>query len=179
LQRGEGQSAQVCGRACKRSACVGCSGTIRDRSCQCRQGSYAIPVRNHGISRSRRWHGQRYDAARNAIAKCAASDDDRRNWWSTDYMSAKAANSFAVRRTLRMRSRYEVSNNPYLFGICNSNADDLIGAGPTLQVQTTNAAYNREVETAWAEWCAEVELAEKIRTCKLANPLYSHSPIPV
>jgi len=97
------------------------------------------------------------------------TDDNKRNWWASDFYSAKAANSFAVRRTLRMRSRYEVSNNPYLFGICNSNADDLIGAGPTLQVQTTNAAYNREVETAWAEWCAEVELAEKIRTCKLAK----------
>src|SRR6185312_10088467 len=84
-------------------------------------------------------------------------------------LSAKDANNFMVRRQLRMRSRYEVSNNPYLFGVCNSNADDLIGTGPTLQVMTKDEAYNREVQAAWSEWCAEVDLAEKLRTQKLAK----------
>lgn len=69
-----------------------------------------------------------------------------------------------------MRSRYEVSNNPFLFGITNNNADDLVGAnGPTLQVQTDKAAYNRAVEAAWKEWCQEVDLTEKLRTTKLAK----------
>ncbi len=95
--------------------------------------------------------------------------ESRREWWPADYLSAKAANSFQVRRTLRIRSRYEVSNNPYLFGICNTNADDLIGTGPTLQLRTSDAAYNREVESAWNEWATEVGLTEKLRTQKLAK----------
>lgn len=95
--------------------------------------------------------------------------ENQRNWFLADTLSAKSANSAGVRRTLRTRSRYEVSNNPFLFGICNSNADDLIGAGPTLQVTTKDAAYNREVEAAWKEWCDEVGLVEKLRTCKLAK----------
>ena len=95
--------------------------------------------------------------------------ENARNWWNTDYLSAKAANSFAVRRVLRMRSRYEVANNPYLFGVTNNNADDLISRGPTLQIQTDNNRYNRDVEEKFAAWAHEVELVEKLRTCKLAK----------
>lgn len=104
----------------------------------------------------------RYD---NAIT----TDENRRSWGSVDYFSAKAANNYAVRRTLRMRSRYEVANNPFLYGICNSNADDLISTGPTLQVLTSDAGYNREVESAFREWADEVGLTEKLRTAKLAR----------
>jgi lambda family phage portal protein len=97
------------------------------------------------------------------------TDENKRNWWAADYLSAKSANSFGVRRVLRMRSRYEVSNNPILFGVVNSNADDLIDTGPTLQVTTPDAAYNREVEACWRTWCEEVEYGEKLRTLKLAK----------
>lgn len=104
----------------------------------------------------------RYDNA-------TTTDENRRNWWAADYYSAKAANSFQVRRMLRMRSRYEVANNPYLFGVVNSNADDLIGTGPTLQVLTKDAGYNREFESVFNAWAAEVLLVEKLRTQKLAK----------
>jgi len=104
----------------------------------------------------------RYD---NALS----TPDNARQWIGADYLSAKSANSFQVRRTLRTRSRYEVSNNPYLFGVAHGNADDLIDTGPTLQVYTPSAAYNRAVERAWADWCAEVDLVEKLRACKLAK----------
>lgn len=105
----------------------------------------------------------RYDNA-------TTTSENQRHWWAADYLSAKSANSFSVRRQLRMRSRYELSNNPYLWGICNSNADDFVGTGgPTLQVRTGNATYDRTVERAWAEWCAEVDLGEKLRTLKLAR----------
>jgi lambda family phage portal protein len=104
----------------------------------------------------------RYDNA-------TSTNENSRHWLGVDYLSPKAANSFQVRKTLRMRSRYEVSNNPFLFGICHSNADDLIDTGPTLQVYTRGAAYNRAVEASWQQWCAEVGLVEKLRTCKLAK----------
>jgi lambda family phage portal protein len=97
------------------------------------------------------------------------TDENQRAWWMSDYFSAKSANNFQVRRMLRMRARYEVANNPYLFGVVNSNADDLINTGPTLQVTTDNKSYNRQVEKAWKEWADEVDLVEKLRTCKLAR----------
>jgi len=96
-------------------------------------------------------------------------DENRRQWWGADALSARAANSFAVRRTLRNRSRYEVANNPFLFGIVQNNADDLIGTGPTLQVRTPSDKYNRLVERLWNEWCDEVAHTEKLKTSKLAR----------
>lgn len=108
-------------------------------------------------------------AIRGRYDNATTTPENQRNWWSSDYLSAKASNTYAVRRVLRARSRYEVSNNPYLFGITNNNADDLIGTGPTLQIQTGDAAYNRAVERSWAAWCREVDWAEKIRTTKLAK----------
>ena len=46
----------------------------------------------------------RYDAA-------TTTEENRRHWASADHLSANAANSPAVRRVLRSRARYEVSNN--------------------------------------------------------------------
>ena len=46
----------------------------------------------------------RYDAA-------VTSDDNRRHWANADGLSANAANSSTVRRTLRNRARYETANN--------------------------------------------------------------------
>jgi hypothetical protein len=94
-----------------------------------------------------------------------------RNWSGTDYLSARAANDWQVRRTLRTRSRHEVSNNPFLFGVVNDNADDLIDVGPTLQVTTTNKNYNRTVEGGWSDWFQAVDGTEKIRTAKLAKTI--------
>jgi hypothetical protein len=69
----------------------------------------------------------RYDAA-------ATTDDNRRHWASADSLSAVSANSSAIRRTLRNRSRYEVANNCYARGILNTVAAYTVGIGPTLQL---------------------------------------------
>jgi lambda family phage portal protein len=97
------------------------------------------------------------------------TDENRRNWFAADYLSAKSANNFQVRRQLRTRSRHEVSNNPYLYGVATSNADHLVNTGPTLQCLRTSAAENRQIESAWNAWCDEVDLTEKLRTLKLAK----------
>ncbi len=60
--------------------------------------------------RSLRWLRARYDAA-------TTTDENRRHWANADGLSANAANSADVRRTLRNRSRYEVANNSYAKGI--------------------------------------------------------------
>lgn len=97
--------------------------------------------------------------------------ENQRHWVGTDFLSAKSANDVNTRRRLRSRSRYECSNNPYLYGVVVGNADDLVGTGPTLQVQTDDPAYNRAVERVFNEWAAEVDLVEKVRTCKLARSI--------
>jgi capsid protein len=98
-----------------------------------------------------------------------STDENARQWALIDYLSAKSSNTFQVRRQLRFRSRYEVSNNPYLFGICNSNADDLINTGPTLKCLTPSDAANRRIETVFQTWADEIDLVEKLRTIKLAK----------
>lgn len=95
--------------------------------------------------------------------------ENARHWGAADTLSAKAANNAGVRRVLRTRSRYEVANNPFLFGVVHSNADDLIDTGPVLQVYSGDTAYDRAVEAAWNEWCAEVELVQKLRAAKVAK----------
>lgn len=97
------------------------------------------------------------------------NDDNRRNWFGADFLSAKSSNSGQVRQQLRIRSRHEVSNNPFLFGVANGNADDLISTGPTLQIRTPSAKYNRKLERLWNGWWIEVRGVEKLRTCKLAK----------
>jgi capsid protein len=104
----------------------------------------------------------RYD---NAIP----TPENIRNWINVDYYSAKTANNYIARRQLRIRSRYEVANNPFLFGITTSNASDLIGTGPTLQILTRDNRYNDEVEQAWKSWCDCVGFVGKLNTIKLAK----------
>ncbi len=115
-------------------------------------------------------HAESTPKVRGQYDNARTTPENVRQWASVDYLSAKSANSAGIRRTLRNRSRYEVSNNPFLFGILNNNADDLVGdVGPTLQITTDDDAYNRMVEALWLEWSQEVELTEKIRSLKLAR----------
>ena len=71
----------------------------------------------------------RYDAA-------ITNDENRRHWANADALSPDAAAAPTVRRTLRMRSRYEVANNSYARGIVDTLANYTIGAGPRLQMLT-------------------------------------------
>ncbi|GIW81485.1 MAG: phage portal protein [Gemmatales bacterium] len=104
----------------------------------------------------------RYDAAEDR-------EDNRRHWLNADNLSADGANSPSVRKTLRERARYEFANNSYCNGILTSLANDLVGVGPTLQVQIDDANARRQIETAFWEWAEAVRLAEKLRTLKLAK----------
>jgi Protein of unknown function (DUF2924) len=75
----------------------------------------------------------RYDAATTTV-------DNVRHWAAADGLSASAANSPEVRRTLRNRSRYEIANNSYARGISLTLANDCIGTGPRLQMLTAETA---------------------------------------
>lgn len=104
----------------------------------------------------------RYDSAQ-------TTDDNRRHWANADSLSANSANTLAVRKRLRERSRYERDNNSYAAGLVRTLADDCIGCGPRLDMETEDEAYNEAVEVAWATWCKREGLAEKLRTMRQAK----------
>jgi len=104
----------------------------------------------------------RFDAAQ-------TTSQNARHWAMSDALSADGAASPEVRKTLRQRARYEVANNSYAKGIVLTLANDCIGTGARLQLLTDDDATNRRVETAFAEWAKAVNLAEKLRTMRMAK----------
>ena len=104
----------------------------------------------------------RYDAAQTTA-------ENVRHWAMADGLSADSAAAPDVRKKLRERSRYEVANNSYAKGIVLTLANDCIGTGPRLQLLSDDAETNRRVEAAFAAWSRAVNLAEKLRTMRLAK----------
>ena len=104
----------------------------------------------------------RYDAA-------VTNAENARHWANADGLSADAAASPSVRRTLRNRARYEVANNSYAKGIVLTIANDCIGTGPRLQLLSGDDEINRRVEDAFARWAKAVDLAGKLRTMRMAK----------
>lgn len=104
----------------------------------------------------------RYDSA-------VTTDDNANLWIMTDYLSATAANSYHVRRTLKIRSRYIRDNSSYLAGMVDTLADDLVGTGPRLQSRGVNRKLNQSLEKAWQEWCLATSFAEH---CTVAHKAF-------
>lgn len=112
----------------------------------------------------------RYDAAQ-------TTDESRRHWQYADSLSSVSANSSCVRRKLRERSRYEVSNNSYARGILDTLADYAVGSGPTLQLTYRGPARDdldslrvasQRVEYLFATWAYARKLGEKLHASHLA-----------
>lgn len=104
----------------------------------------------------------RYDAAQTTA-------ENRRHWRMSDAYSADAAATPEIRRILRNRSRYETANNSYAKGMVLTVAGDVIGTGPRLQLHLKDDGLSRAVERSFAEWSTEVNLAEKLRTMRIAK----------
>lgn len=104
----------------------------------------------------------RFDVAQTTVGNA-------RHWANADNLSADSSASAYVRRTIRSRSRYEVANNSYARGIVLTLANDCIGTGPRLQWQGKSKDSARRVERAFSDWSAEVQLAEKLRTMRMAK----------
>jgi lambda family phage portal protein len=98
----------------------------------------------------------------------AERGDDYRHWANADAFAADAALSPSVRRTLRNRARYERANNSYLAGISATLANDLIGTGPRLQLDSGDAEADRIVERLFFDWGWSVDLPAKLRTMREA-----------
>lgn len=100
----------------------------------------------------------KYDAAQ-------TTSENRNHWANADDLSANAANSPDVRRTLRRRARYERDNDPHLDGLAKQLAHDLIGTGPRLQL-TLGVEHQPAaalVMASWKTWARAVDLGEKLR----------------
>jgi len=104
----------------------------------------------------------RYDAAQ-------TTKDNGKHWAAADHLSADMEAAPEVRRTLRMRSRYEVANNSYAKGLVQMLANDTIGTGPRLQMLSGDEAFNDEVETAFMKWADAAKLAAKLRTMRMSR----------
>lgn len=104
----------------------------------------------------------KYDAAQ-------TTHENRRHWANADHLSANAAASAEVRRTLRNRARYEVANNSYAKGIVLTLANYVVGTGPRLQMLTDDPEANRIIEMEFARWAKAVGLAHKLRTMRIAQ----------
>jgi len=104
----------------------------------------------------------RYDAAQ-------TTRENLRHWAMADALSADAAASSDVRKTLRQRSRYEVANNSYAKGIVLTLANDCVGTGPRLQVLTADDELNKKIEASFSQWAHSIGLAAKLRTMRMAK----------
>lgn len=104
----------------------------------------------------------RYDAAQD-------SNETKNIWSAADALDADASNSLGVRTKLRKRSRYERGNNGDCSGIIRTQANYVVGRGPTLRMQTGSTAYNAMVEGKWKRWCKKSKFAHKLRTMNRAK----------
>ena len=90
--------------------------------------------------------------------------DNKKHWANADTLSARAAISPGVRRTVRIRSRYEAENNSWYAGILRTAVNHIVGNGPRLQMLTNNPEANARVEKAFRQWAAKIDLADTLRT---------------
>ncbi len=101
----------------------------------------------------------RYDAAQ-------TTSENARHWAETDSLSADAANSPSVRRSLRERARYEVANNGWARSMVDTLANEVIGTGPRVQVVTGNKQADEWLEFNFSAWCRKSRLARKFHTMR-------------
>ena len=104
----------------------------------------------------------KYDAAQTTVENAAYYS------MASDYDADNEA-SPAVRATLRKRSRYEAGNNSWVKGMIATQAFDIIGTGPRLQVLTENSDLNNDLEADFFEWSTVVRLASKMHTMRMAQ----------
>jgi hypothetical protein len=94
---------------------------------------------------------------------------NQQHWAAADALDADACNSKAVRQRLAHRGRYETANNGQGKGIQLTQANYVVGRGPTLRMRTKSTGFNRMVEAAWLRWTKRIRLARKLRTAVKAK----------
>lgn len=98
----------------------------------------------------------KYDAAQ-------TNHTSQRYWANADNLSADEANSPDVRRILRMRSRYERSNNSYIKALIEQYGNDVVGTGGRLNFKDLDPLVVEQVTAAWNIWAKEVGLTDHVK----------------
>jgi lambda family phage portal protein len=108
----------------------------------------------------------RYDAAQTTPL-------NQRHWSQADWLSADAALHPGIRRTLRIRARYEAANNSYLAGMLSTLATDMVGTGPRLQLVVPGVEPQdqrvRDIERKITDWTHAIDLPQKLRIMRTAR----------
>lgn len=97
---------------------------------------------------------------------------NQNHWGEADFLSPHLVASYAVRRTLRSRSRYELAeNNPYLKGTCLTIVNDFVGSGPKLQITDERISEQQAtiIQKKFMEWCFATKLRQKLWRMRLAK----------
>lgn len=87
-------------------------------------------------------------------------------WRGADTLTPDQTNNPLCRAILRSRARYEYLNNPWLFGLVNQVADDVVGTGARLQIEKGSVVNTAEIEKAFAKWAADVKLTKILKKVK-------------
>lgn len=133
---------------------------------------YGKPIDTKALAAARRIQdrARRIDSLSASYDAAANTAETQKHWRYADNLSAAAANSVSVRKTLRERSRYEcLENNSFAKGIVLTLANDTISTGPSLQVMLKDSAASRMIEQKWRKWCKDVRLASKLRTARVSK----------
>lgn len=119
------------------------------------------PVKAASRSEVEAWQ-KRYAAMRASYDASRNSTEFQNIWANADRLDADSAHSREVRHTLISRARYEVGNNGFADGIAQTYANDLVGVGPTLRMQTGSDGFNRMVELEWYRWTKAIQFRRKL-----------------
>ena len=97
----------------------------------------------------------------------AATNRHNQNHWL--YADARDADSLIRQSlpTLRNRARYEVRNNSYAKGILETKANDLVGTGPRLQIQTDDPEFDHTVEDRFSQWSNGCDMGGKMSLAEI------------
>jgi lambda family phage portal protein len=75
----------------------------------------------------------------------------------------------ADREQMVKMCRYEYLNNAYIRAMAATFANEIVGTGPTLQMQTGNDRFDSTVEEAFAQWAQTADSAEQQDMAGLLN----------
>ncbi len=71
------------------------------------------------------------------------------------------------RATLCQRAVYEVANNGYAKGISNTLANDIVGTGPRLQLDSGNPEFDNECENRFMAWAKDCDFYRSLNLVEI------------
>lgn len=120
-----------------------------------------------GLFGARTSQPKRSQNVRGSYDSAGNGNENFEHWANSDSYSANAANSPAVRQTLRDRSRYEHDNNGYYSGLTESISNDVVGTSPRVQISIPGddgRIISRKIERLFMKWVQASDFPQDLRT---------------